>query len=54
MEVDEISEDGCTTPKPSDCQIPAVSVCPPPPKKKAFHDTQCCSLSEVVTAFGLE
>ncbi|KAE8099367.1 hypothetical protein FH972_017356 [Carpinus fangiana] len=35
MEVDERSEDGCTTPKRSDSQIPATSVCPPPPKKKA-------------------
>ncbi|KAK6942980.1 hypothetical protein RJ641_028357 [Dillenia turbinata] len=28
------SEEACTTPKRSECRIPAVLECPPPPKKK--------------------
>ncbi|KAM7522169.1 hypothetical protein LguiA_012071 [Lonicera macranthoides] len=36
MEIDEVVEEGCSTPKRDGSQIPAASVCPPPPKKKPY------------------
>ncbi|XP_068669483.1 cyclin-dependent protein kinase inhibitor SMR4-like [Aristolochia californica] len=31
--VEKIPE-GCVTPKHGECRIPALTICPPPPKKK--------------------
>ncbi|KAL2229488.1 UNVERIFIED_CONTAM: hypothetical protein Sindi_1928500 [Sesamum indicum] len=36
MEADQ----GCTTPKNQECQIPAALVCPPPPRKKNERRTK--------------
>lgn len=30
----EVEEEGCSTPKRDDCQIPVMMVPPPPPRKK--------------------
>ncbi|TMW80770.1 hypothetical protein EJD97_015393 [Solanum chilense] len=39
MEVAEVvEEEGCSTPKRDDCQIPAILVPPPPPRKKRTYD----------------
>lgn len=36
MEV--VEEEGCSTPKRDDCQIPAMVGPPPPPRKKRTYD----------------
>ncbi|KAF8395143.1 hypothetical protein HHK36_019084 [Tetracentron sinense] len=43
MEIDEgfeMMEEACTTPRHGKCRIPAVLVCPPPPKKKPVYGKQ--------------
>ncbi|XP_049343454.1 cyclin-dependent protein kinase inhibitor SMR5-like [Solanum verrucosum] len=34
----EAEEEGCSTPKRDDCQIPAMVKPPPPPRKKRTYD----------------
>ncbi|CAN4098820.1 unnamed protein product [Withania somnifera] len=38
MEVEEEEEDGCSTPKREDCQIPVMMMPPPPPRKKRTYE----------------